>query len=108
MEDIAHNLPITEGCERLMRTLKVMGYKTAILSGGFTYFGHHLQKMFDIDYVYANELEVADGKLTGRYVGDVVDGRRKADLLRLIAQVERVDLMQTVAVGDGANDLRCV
>ena len=105
MEDIAHNLPITEGCERLMRTLKVMGYKTAILSGGFTYFGHYLQKKFDIDYVYANELEVADGKLTGRYVGDVVDGRRKADLLRLIAQVERVDLMQTVAVGDGANDL---
>lgn len=105
MEDIAQNLPITEGCERLMRILKMMGYKTAILSGGFTYFGHHLQKMFDIDYVYANQLEVEDGKLTGRYIGDVVDGRRKAELLRLIAQVERVDLMQTVAVGDGANDL---
>lgn len=105
MEDIAQNLPITEGCERLMRILKMMGYKTAILSGGFSYFGHHLQKMFDIDYVYANQLEVEDGKLTGRYIGDVVDGRRKAELLRLIAQVERVDLMQTVAVGDGANDL---
>lgn len=105
MQDIAEKLPITEGVERLMRVLKKCGYKIAILSGGFTYFGKYLQKKFNIDYVYANELEVENGKLTGRYLGDIVDGKRKADLLRLIAQVEKVDIAQTIAVGDGANDL---
>ena len=105
MKDIAENLPITEGVERLMFVLKRYGYKIAILSGGFTYFGEYLQKKFGIDYVYANELEIIDGKLTGRYLGDVVDGKRKAELLRLIAQVEKVDIEQTIAVGDGANDL---
>lgn len=105
MREIAENLPITEGVERLMFVLKRYGYKIAILSGGFTYFGEYLQKRFGIDYVYANELEIIDGKLTGRYLGDVVDGKRKAELLRLIAQVEKVDIAQTIAVGDGANDL---
>ena len=105
MKEIAENLPITEGVERLMFVLKRYGYKIAILSGGFTYFGEYLQKKFGIDYVYANELEIVDGKLTGRYLGDVVDGKRKAELLRLIAQVEKVDIAQTIAVGDGANDL---
>ena len=105
MKEIAENMPITEGVERLMFVLKRYGYKIAILSGGFTFFGEYLQKKFGIDYVYANELEVEDGKLTGRYLGDVVDGKRKAELLRLIAQVEKVDIAQTIAVGDGANDL---
>lgn len=105
MQDIAENLPITEGADRLMRVLKKVGFKIAILSGGFTYFGNYLKQKFGIDYVYANELEVIDGKLTGRYLGEVVDGKRKAELLRLIAQVENVDIRQTVAVGDGANDL---
>ncbi len=105
MQEIAEKLPITEGVERLMFVLKRYGYKIAILSGGFTYFGEYLQKRFGIDYVYANELEIVDGKLTGRYLGDVVDGKRKAELLRLIAQVEKVDIAQTIAVGDGANDL---
>ncbi len=105
MQDIAEKLPITEGVERLMYVLKKYGYKIAILSGGFTYFGQYLQKKFGIDYVYANELEIVDGKLTGRYLGEVVDGKRKAELLRLIAQVEKVDIAQTIAVGDGANDL---
>ena len=105
MKEIAENMPITEGVERLMFVLKRYGYKIAILSGGFTYFGEYLQKKFGIDYVYANELEIIDGKLTGRYLGDVVDGNRKAELLRLIAQVEKVDIAQTIAVGDGANDL---
>ncbi len=105
MQGIAERLPLTEGLERLMKTLKTVGFKIAILSGGFKFFGNYLKQKFDIDYVYANELEVENGKLTGRYVGDVVDGRRKAELLRLIAQVEGVHLMQTVAVGDGANDL---
>lgn len=105
MQDIAEYLPITEGVDRLMYVLKKYGYKIAILSGGFTYFGQYLQQKYGIDYVYANELEIVDGKLTGRYLGDVVDGKRKAELLRLIAQVEKVDIAQTIAVGDGANDL---
>jgi len=106
MRDIAENLPMTEGVDRLMYVLKRYGYKIAILSGGFTYFGEYLQKRYGIDYVYANELEIdEDGKLTGKYLGEIVDGRRKAELLRLIAQVEKVDLAQTIAVGDGANDL---
>ncbi len=106
MKDIAENMPITEGTDRLMSVLKTCGYKIAILSGGFTYFGEYLRKKYGIDYVYANELEIGDdGKLTGRHVGDIVDGQRKAELLKLIAQVERVNLAQTIAVGDGANDL---
>ena len=106
MQEIAENLPVTEGTDRLMSVLKTCGYKIAILSGGFTYFGEYLQRRYGIDYVYANELEIDEnGKLTGRYLGEVVDGRRKADLLKLIAQSEKVNLTQTIAVGDGANDL---
>lgn len=106
MKDIAENLPFTEGVDRLMYVLKKYGYKIAILSGGFTFFGEYIQKKYGIDYVYANELEIDEtGHLTGNYVGEIVDGKRKAELLRLIAQVEKVDLQQTIAVGDGANDL---
>lgn len=106
MKDIAENLPITEGADRLMSVLKRYGYKIAILSGGFTYFGEYLQKRWGVDYVYANELEIDnEGKLTGRYTGDIVDGQRKRELLRIIAQVEKVNIAQTIAVGDGANDL---
>ena len=106
MREIAETMPITEGVDRLMTILKQCGYKIAILSGGFTYFGEYLQRRYGIDYVYANELEIGeDGRLTGRYVGEIIDGHRKAELLRLIAQVEKVNLAQTIAVGDGANDL---
>ncbi len=106
MQEIAENLPITEGVERMMSVLKRSGYKTAILSGGFTYFGEYLKRRFGFDYVYANELEIGDdGKLTGRHVGDIVDGNRKKELLKLIAQVENINIAQTIAVGDGANDL---
>lgn len=105
MREIAENLPITEGVDRMMTVLKRTGYKTAILSGGFTYFGNYLKQKFGFDYVYANDLEIVDGKLTGRYLGDIVDGKRKAELLRLIAQVENLNIKQTIAVGDGANDL---
>lgn len=105
MKAIAENLPITEGLERMMTILKRVGLKTAILSGGFTYFGNYLRQRFGFDYVYANELEVVDGKLTGRYVGQVVDGDRKAELLRLLCQFENIDIEQSIAVGDGANDL---
>ena len=106
MKEIAENLPVTEGVERMMEVLKRSGYKTAILSGGFTYFGNYLKQKYGFDYVYANDLEVGeDGKLTGRYTGDIVDGQRKKELLRLLAQVENIDIAQTIAVGDGANDL---
>ena len=106
MQDIAEHMPITEGADRLMSVLKRCGYKIAILSGGFTYFGEQLRRRYGIDYVYANELEIDEkGKLTGRYIGEIVDGKRKAELLKLIAQVEQVNLAQTIAVGDGANDL---
>lgn len=105
LEEVAQNLPITEGLDRLMSVLKRVGFKTAILSGGFSYFGDSLKKKFGFDYVYANELEIIDGKLTGRHLGEIVDGKRKAELLRLISQVENVNIAQTIAVGDGANDL---
>ena len=105
MIEIAENLPITEGVDRLMYVLKKHGYKVAILSGGFTYFGKYLQKKYDIDYVYANQLEIKEGKLTGHYLGEIVDGQRKVELLHEIAAKEKVDIAQTIAVGDGANDL---
>ena len=94
-----------DGAERLISILKKVGFKIAILSGGFTYFGNALKKRFDVDYVYANELEIVDGKLTGKHLGDIVDGKRKAELLKLIVQVEKIDIEQAIAVGDGANDL---
>lgn len=105
LQEIASQLPITEGAEKLISTLKKLGYKTAILSGGFTYFGAHLQRKLGIDYVHANELEIKNGKVTGNVVGTVVDGQRKAALLREIAAVEAITLEQVIAVGDGANDL---
>jgi len=105
LEQIANRLPITEGAERLVSTLKKLGYKTAILSGGFQYFGQFLQKKLGIDYVHANELEIVDGKVTGNVTGTVVNGERKAFLLKEIAKSEDISLEQTIAVGDGANDL---
>ncbi len=105
MIQVAEDLPLTEGAERLFRTLQKYGFKTAILSGGFTYFGRHLQNKLGIDYVFANQLEIVDGKLTGKALGDIVDGPKKAELLRNIAFKEGIHLEQTVAVGDGSNDL---
>jgi phosphoserine phosphatase len=105
MRDIAENLPITEGAERLISTLKDLGYKVAVLSGGFMYFGHYLQKKLGIDYVYANDLEIKDGKLTGKHVGEIVNGEKKAQLMKLLAQMEGIKMEQVIAVGDGANDL---
>jgi len=102
---IADALPITEGAAKLISTLKRMGYKTAILSGGFTYFAHHLQRKLGIDFVYANELAIADGKVTGEVQGEIVNGERKADLLRELAGREGIPLEQVIAVGDGANDI---
>ncbi|MGB3611757.1 MAG: phosphoserine phosphatase SerB [Cellvibrio sp.] len=105
LEGIAANLRLTEGAEKLISSLKKLGYKTAILSGGFNYFGRYLQQRLGIDYVYANELDIVDGKVTGEVVGTVVDGQRKAELLAMLAQKEGIALEQVIAVGDGANDL---
>lgn len=105
LEKVAQRLPITEGAEKLVATLKHLGYRTAILSGGFTYFGEYLQRKLGIDEVHANQLEIAEGKVTGRVVGQVVDGQRKAWLLQEIARKEEINLEQAIAVGDGANDL---
>lgn len=105
LQAIAERLQLNEGAERLVSTLKKMGYKTAILSGGFNYFGRYLQQRLGIDYVFANELEIVDGKATGGVVGEVVDGQRKAALLREIAAREGISMEQVIAVGDGANDL---
>lgn len=109
-EDVLHqvavNLPITKGTKRLIDTLHSYGFKTAILSGGFTYFGNYLKEKLDIDYVHANELEIIDGVLTGGYIGDIVDGNKKAKFLEALAEKEGIDISQTIAVGDGANDLQ--
>jgi phosphoserine phosphatase len=105
LKDIAASLPLTPGAERLISTLKGIGYKTAIISGGFQYFGAHLQKKLGIDYVFANELIIKDGMVTGEVGSDIVDGKRKAELLKSIAQRENIRLEQVIAVGDGANDL---
>lgn len=105
LKGIAESLPLTEGVEKLISTLKRYGFKTAILSGGFDYFGHYLQEKLGFDYVYTNTLEIEHGKVTGRVVGKVVDGQRKAELLQEIAKKEGIELQQVIAVGDGANDL---
>ena len=105
LEQIAARLPLTPGAERLIRTLRSLGYRTAILSGGFSFFGKDLQQRLGIDFVFANELEVEDGRLTGRVSGEIVDGARKAALLRQLADQAGIRLEQTIAVGDGANDL---
>lgn len=106
LKDIAENLPITKGARRLIDTLHYYGFKTAILSGGFTYFGHYLQEKLDIDYVFANQLEIKDGALTGGYIGEIVDGNKKAEYLQQLADEMGIDIGQTIAVGDGANDLQ--
>jgi phosphoserine phosphatase len=98
-------IPLAEGAERLIRTLKLLGYKTAILSGGFMFFARSLQERLGIDYVYSNELEIVDGRVTGRVIPPVVNGNRKAALLAEIAECEGFSLEQVVAVGDGANDI---
>ncbi len=102
---VAKNLVLTEGADRVVRKLKQLGYKIGIISGGFEYFGKYLQKKLGLDYVFTNCLEIVDGKLTGKIKGDIIDGQKKAEILQTIARVENISLRQTIAVGDGANDL---
>jgi phosphoserine phosphatase len=105
VRELLHTIPLVQGTEQLIATLKMLGYKTAILSGGFDFFARHLQERLGIDYVFANDLDIADGVVSGMVRTPIVDGARKAELLREIAQLENISLDQVVAVGDGANDL---
>ncbi len=98
-------VPLAPGAERLIRTLKLLGYKTAILSGGFTFFAQSLQQRLGIDYVHSNALEISAGIVTGRVIPPIINGDRKAALLAEIAEREAISLEQVVAVGDGANDI---
>ena len=102
---IAEQLPLMDGAEKLITILKNNGYRTAILSGGFTYFARFLKQKLDIDYIYANALEIIDGKVTGKVSGEIINGQRKAELLQAIAAAENLSTDQVIAVGDGANDL---
>jgi phosphoserine phosphatase len=105
LQQIAATLPITEGAARLISTLKKLGYRVAILSGGFSYFANHLKTQLGVDDVFANELDIVDGKLTGKVKGEIVNGETKARVLRALAEEMDISLQQTIAVGDGANDL---
>lgn len=105
LQNIADNLPLTEGVQYMMKSLKRLGFKTALFSGGFYFFANHLKKLLDIDYVYANNLEIVDGEVTGRVTGEVVNGDKKRDKLVSVAQELGIKESQVVAVGDGANDL---
>jgi phosphoserine phosphatase len=103
--ELLDRIPLVDGADRLIGTLKMLGYKTAILSGGFTFFARHLQSRLGVDYVFANELDIVDGVVSGQVKTEIVDGAKKAELLRQIAHQENISLEQVVAVGDGANDL---
>ena len=105
LQQVIDRMPLTDGAERLVSTLRRLGYKTAILSGGFTFFGRVLQERLEIDRLYANTLDIRDGVVTGEVVPPIVDGARKAEMLQVIATDEDLSLEQCIAVGDGANDL---
>lgn len=102
---LAEDLPVTEGAEQLLKVLRGLGYKTGVLSGGFRFAADALKQRLGLDYAYANQLEVKGGRLTGRVKEPIVGPQRKADLLDAIAQREGISLEQTIAIGDGANDL---
>ena len=105
LEAVKNSVPLMDGAERLISILKRLGYKTAILSGGFTFVGRELQRRMGIDYLHANELDIRDGMVTGEVLTEIVDGNRKAHYLQKIADAENLSLEQVIAVGDGANDL---
>ena len=105
LQTVAKRLRLNDGAEYLLKSLKQLGFKTAIVSGGFTFFGRYLQKQLGVDYVYANELDVVKGVVTGNVVGEIIDGQRKAEILVEIANKLGLSLEQVIAVGDGANDL---
>lgn len=106
MQSILQNIKLTDGVEDFLKTVKNLGYKVAIISGGFQYFANYFKEKLKIDYAFANDLEIIDGKLTGLVKGNIIDGQKKALLLEMLAQQENINLEQVVAIGDGANDLQ--
>ena len=105
LDEIYHNIPFTPGAKKLVKILKKLGYKTAVISGGFTFFTDRLKNELGLDYAFANKLEIKDGKLTGKVLGEIINGESKAKILEDIADKENITLDQVVAIGDGANDL---
>ena len=105
LPQMIENLPFSEGVSRVTQTLKKLGYKLGIISGGFTFVGKYIKNKFGFDYVYANELEIKNGRVTGKVIGDIIDGNEKARILKMIAEKENISIEQTIAVGDGANDI---
>lgn len=105
LAEVADNIELTEGAQQVITTLKKLGYKIGIISGGFDYFGKYLQNKLGLDYVFTNALDIKEGKITGKVKGDIIDGPKKAEILKTIATVENISLQQTIAVGDGSNDL---
>jgi len=105
LEQVASQIPLAEGAESLFKTLNHLGYKTAIISGGFTFFGNQLKEKLGIDYVFGNQLEIQEGRITGKLIGQIIGAEQKAEILENIAKKENISLKQTIAVGDGANDL---
>jgi len=105
LDEIYHNIPFTPGAKKLVKILKKLGYKTAVISGGFTFFTDRLKNELGLDYAFANKLEIKDGKLTGKVLGEIINGESKAEILEDIANKENISLDQVVAIGDGANDL---
>ncbi|SGY94264.1 phosphoserine phosphatase SerB [Moritella viscosa] len=105
LTQVADAMPLMPGLELLIATLHQANWKVAIASGGFTYFAKRLQDDLGFDAVYANELEIVDGILTGKVIGNIVDAQVKADTLQALAQEYQITPQQTVAIGDGANDL---
>ena len=105
LEEVFEKIVFTEGAEDLIMIAKHLGFKTAVLSGGFTYFTEKIKNILKLDYAFANQLEVIDGKLTGKVIGEIVNAKKKADLLEEIAKKENISLDQVIAVGDGANDI---
>jgi phosphoserine phosphatase len=105
LQKVVDSVPLMDGAERLISTLRRLGYRTAILSGGFTFMGRELQRRLGIDYLHSNELDIVDGVVTGEVKTEIVDGARKAHYLQQIARAEGLSMEQVIAVGDGANDL---
>ncbi len=103
--EVIDALELTPGADQFIRVLKRLGYRLAVISGGFIEVAEPIRERLGLDYAFANQLEIADGKLTGKVLGPIVNRQRKADLLESIAQAERVALDQVIAIGDGANDL---
>ena len=106
LKGILDSIQLTAGVEEFVKTVKKLGYKVAIISGGFNYFANAFKEQLNLDYAFANELEIKNNKLTGQIQGEIVNAQKKAEILEMLAKKEEINLQQVVAIGDGANDLK--